>query len=79
MAGKARKAGKRTASDVLVIYITPPANTFPWLKIFQCPNGVRGAKREVPGVSTPETRAKAAAMIGEAIIESSGILKKWCT
>jgi len=71
---------KPTSGDVLRVNITIASSSFPWVRIFRYPRGVRGgAAEEVhPGVNTPKDRIQAAREIGEAVIESSEVLKKWC-
>jgi hypothetical protein len=72
-----RKA-RKTRGDVFRINITPAANTFPWIKIFRHPYGIRKAGREVRGAGgRNDSRRKTALMIGESIIHNSKVLSAW--
>lgn len=73
---------KETAGDVFRINITPPGDTFPWVKIFRHKFGIRGPGREVksnigPDEKTSKSREQLAIETGEKIIENSKVLKKW--
>jgi hypothetical protein len=70
--------GKKTSGDVFRINITPAANTFPWIKIFRHPYGIRKAGKEVGGAGgRKDSRRKTALMIGESIIRNSKVLSVW--
>jgi hypothetical protein len=68
---------KKTAGDVLRLYVTPPADTFPWIKIHHHPEGIRRPGVEVDALDAVRDRAELARMLGEAIIGSSPILTAW--
>jgi len=72
---------KKTRGDVFRINIVPPANTFPWVRIFRHPYGIRKAGISVaePGVNRKDSRRKTALMIGEKIIRHSEVLSSWFT
>jgi len=69
---------KKTSGDVFRINITPAANTFPWVRIFRHPYGIRKAGKEVGGAGgRNDPRRKTALMIGETIICNSKVLSAW--
>jgi len=69
---------KKTSGDVFRINITPAASTFPWIKIFRHPYGIRKAGKEVDGAGgRKDSRRKTALMIGESIIRNSKVLSAW--
>ena len=71
----------KTTGDVLRINITPPSTTFPWIKIYRHPYGIRKAGREVnyPGVGAQKGKSREAVAleIGEDVIRSSKVLTDW--
>lgn len=83
---KARKGiGRKTRGDVLRINVTPykgkKTNTFPWVRVFSHPHGIRhaaspaGIIEEGPGNN--ESKKDFAQRLGLRIIRKSKILKKW--
>ena len=69
---------KKTRGDVFRINITPPADTFPWVRIFLHPYGIRKAGKEVGGAGGLHIPEKEMAQkIGEQIIRYSKVLPAW--
>lgn len=70
---------RATAGDVFKVYVYPPSTTFPWVRVFRYPYGIKGGKpQDVGGVNPTRNRAEVAQLIGEEIIRNSKILSKWC-
>ena len=68
----------KTSGDVFRINITPPSTSFPWVRIFKHPYGIRKAGKEVGGAGgRNDPRKKTALMIGESIIKNSKVLSAW--
>lgn len=68
----------KTSGDVFRINITPPSTSFPWVRIFRHPYGIRKAGKEVGGAGGwKDSRKKTALMIGESIIKNSKVLSAW--
>ena len=68
----------KTSGDVFRINITPPSTSFPWVRIFKHPYGIRKAGKEVGSIGGwKETNEKTALMIGESIIKNSKVLSAW--
>lgn len=68
----------KTSGDVFRINITPPSTSFPWVRIFKHPYGIRKAGEEVGGAGgRKDSRKKTALMIGELIIKNSKVLSAW--
>lgn len=81
---RARTSAKKTSGDVIRINVTPykglKTQTFPWVRIFKHPYGIRhaaatGATEEGP--SKDETRQEFALRLGMRVIQKSKILTKW--
>lgn len=74
------KKQRKTSGDVIKINITPPADTFPWIRIFKYPYGLVGKKpiliAEIDA-KKKESKTDVATKIGEAIIQGSDILSEW--
>lgn len=75
---------KKTRGDVLRINVTPwkgkKTKTFPWVRIFRHPHGIRHAadpRAHEEGPSSTESKAEFAKRLGMGIIRKSKILKKW--
>lgn len=70
---------KKTSGDVFRINITPAADSFPWIRIFRHPYGIRKAGREVSGADARKGKLKkeVALKIGEQIICNSKVLSAW--
>lgn len=69
---------RKTSGDVFRINVTPAANTFPWIRIFRHPYGIRKAGKEVGGAGgRKDSRKKTALRIGEIIIRNSKVLSIW--
>ena len=72
---------RKTRGDVLRINITPPSKTFPWIKIYRHPYGIRkaGAEANYPGAGAQKgkSRKEVALEIGEDVIKSSKVLTNW--
>jgi len=68
----------KTSGDVFRINITPPSTSFPWVRIFKHPYGIRKAGKEVVGAGgRNDPREKTALVIGESIIKNSKVLSAW--
>ena len=68
---------KETSGDVIRINVTPKSTTFPWIKIFRHPEGIRAGKsEEVSSIDAKSQlkREELALLIGESIISASKIL-----
>ncbi len=79
-----RKRARKTRGDVLRINVTPwkgkKSNTFPWVRVFTHPHGIRYAAEskgleEGPGVD--ESKTEFEKRLGMGIIRKSKILRKW--
>ena len=69
---------KKTSGDVFRINVTPAAHTFPWIRIFRHPYGIRKAGKEVGGAGgRNDSKRKVALKIGEVIIRNSKVLSAW--
>jgi hypothetical protein len=60
----------KTRGDVFRINITPPSNTFPWIRIFLHEYGIRKSGQDVGGVDAKKGRSReeVARRIGEEIM-----------
>jgi hypothetical protein len=72
---------KETTGDVIKINITPKSTTFPWIRIFRYPKGIRSRKPvDLGGIDANQkcypTRASLASAIGEAVIKARKVLSK---
>ncbi len=80
MKEEAMRKAKNTSGDVIKINITPPSDTFPWVRIFRYPYGLSGKKpfsiAEIDA-KRKKGKEKVAKEIGEAIINGSKILSNW--
>jgi len=75
-----RKIMKKTRGDVIRINITPPSDTFPWVRIFLHKYGIKKPGRSVSdnvGANKGKSRKKVACEIGEEIISNSKVLSAW--
>ena len=69
------------AGDAFYIYITPRADSFPWIKIWHMPHGLKGKR----GTQLPDFGGnywnwpldEIAEAIGKTIVENSPILQEW--
>lgn len=70
---------EKTSGDVLRINITPPSDTFPWIRIFLHEHGIRESGIDVGnvGATRGKTRHEVAREIGEEIIQNSKVLTAW--
>jgi len=70
---------EETHGDVFRINILPPGTSFPWIKVFRHPYGIRKAGAEVGGVDANKkmSRERVALDIGETIIRNSKVLSSW--
>jgi hypothetical protein len=68
-----------TRGDVFRINITPPSDSFPWIRVFRHDEGIRGPGREVAGVDATRhlSRDELALQLGREIIEHSKVLSQW--
>ncbi len=70
----------RTRGDVFRVNITPPANTFPWIRIFLHEYGIKESGKSVSnkiGATRGKSRDEVAREIGKEIIKHSRILSAW--
>ena len=70
---------KKTRGDVLRINITPASTTFPFIRLFRHPYGIRRPGREagMAGAQNGKSRKTVALEIGEEVIKNSKILSAW--
>ncbi len=74
---------KRVAGDGIKINITPPSTTFPWVRVFKYPYGLRAKKSKIvtqnlgPDGKSQRSRRILALEIGEAVIGGSKVLSRW--
>lgn len=71
---------KKTRGDVFRINITPPSDTFPWIRIFKHDYGIKKGGESVSdeiGAIKGKSKSKLAKEIGEEIIKHSKVLSKW--
>lgn len=70
---------KKTSGDVIRINITPPSDTFPWVRVFLHEYGIRESGNDVGnvGATRGKTRQDVAREIGEEIIQNSKVLTAW--
>ena len=70
---------KKTSGDVIRINITPPSDSFPWIRFFLHEYGIKESGRDVGGVDARrgKSRDEVAREIGEEIIRNSKILANW--
>ena len=76
---KTEKKIEETTGDVIRINITPPSDTFPWIRIFRHPEGIKRSAQDVGGIDAKrtKTREQIASEIGNEIIKNSKILSDW--
>lgn len=68
------------AGDAYYIYITPRADSFPWIRIWHMPHGLKGKKGAVCsglGDYWNWSLDEIAEAIGKIIVENSSILREW--
>jgi len=70
---------EKTSGDVIKLNITPPSDTFPWIKFFLHEYGIKHPGKEVGGVDAKKgkSREEVAIEIGEEIIRNSKVLTAW--
>ena len=67
----------KTTGDVLRLYVMPPGNAFPWIKLHHHPEGIRRPGIEVDAIDASRDRQELARTLGEMIISQSPILTAW--
>ena len=70
---------EETSGDVFKINITPPSTTFPWIRIFRHPYGIKKSGQDVGGIDAKKgiSREEIARSIGEMVIWNSKVLSAW--
>lgn len=70
---------KKTSGDVIRINITPPSDTFPWIRVFLHEYGINESGQDVGGMDAKKgkSRDQVAREIGEEIITNSKVLRAW--
>jgi len=68
---------KKTRGDVLRLYVMPPSDAFPWVKLHHHPEGIRKPGVEVDALDAMRDREQLARALGEMIIGASPILTEW--
>ena len=67
----------KTTGDVLRLYVMPPGNAFPWIKLHYHAEGIRRPGVEVDAINALRNREALARALGEMIISHSPILTAW--
>lgn len=68
------------AGDAFYIYVTPRADSFPWIRIWNMPHGLRGKRGTELSYLTDYwnwSLDEIAEAIGKMIVENSPILQEW--
>jgi len=70
---------KETSGDVIRINITPPSDTFPWIRFFRHKSGIKRKGTDFGSIDAKiwKSRKDLALEIGEKVISVSKILKSW--
>ncbi|MBM76208.1 MAG: hypothetical protein CMK59_12465 [Proteobacteria bacterium] len=70
---------KKIKGDRLSIYICPPGTSFPWIKLYDQPYGLKGPQYELDtfDVRKGKTQDEVAKELGELLLQHSPVLKKW--
>jgi hypothetical protein len=70
----------KIAGDAFYVYITPRADSFPWIRIWHMPHGLEGKKgAELSGLGKywHWSLDEIAEVIGKMVVENSPILQEW--
>jgi hypothetical protein len=68
---------KRTKGDVYKLYVMPPGDRVPLVRLAHHPYGIRSPGREIELAEAWRDRDELARMIGEMVIRNSPILSAW--
>lgn len=68
---------ERTKGDVFKLYVMPPGNRVPLVRLAHHPHGIRSPGREIDLAEAPNDRDELVRMIGEMVLEHSPVLRAW--
>jgi hypothetical protein len=71
---------EKTKGDRISFYVFPPGQSFPWVRVYEHPFGIRGKQVEIGGgynITKDAEPDEVALALGRMILENSEILSDW--